>query len=85
MNRESVRIAFYSLAGAYLIYLAYNIYKQLSTAGSERIWMIVFIVFFVLVGLALIGMGVHYGWKSSKEAEKRAEEDSENQSEDSQE
>lgn len=36
MNRDKARVAVYAMGGFYLLYLAWQMYGELSTAGSEN-------------------------------------------------
>lgn len=63
MNKDKARWGIYALAGVYLLHLAYEMFQQLSTAGSDRIIMIVFIVLFVIIGIGLIGLSLLHMWK----------------------
>lgn len=63
MGREKARIAIYALAGVYLLYLAYQMFKALSTAGSERLILLIFAVLFALIGTAAVALGIYSGCK----------------------
>ena len=45
MNRDKARIAVYALGGLYLLYLAWQMFQGLPTAGSEKPLMIGFLIF----------------------------------------
>lgn len=65
--RNKVRSAIYPMAGVYLAYLAYCMFKQISvTSGSEQMLMIIFTILFSILGLALILFGLRVGYKHSK-------------------
>lgn len=66
MVREKARMAIYSLAGIYLFSLVYQMIKDIQTAGSERIAMIIFILVFIVTGTTLIGMSIRYTYKNTK-------------------
>jgi len=66
MRRDKARMAVYALGGVYLLFLAWELFQGLSTAGSEKPLMLVFIVLFALIGAAAVGMGVYSGWKQAK-------------------
>lgn len=66
MGREKARMAIYSLAGIYLFTLAYQMIKEVQTAGTERTALIIFTGVFILAGAALIGMGIRHTYKISK-------------------
>lgn len=80
MNRDKARVAVYALGGVYLLYLAWQMFGELAAAGSEKPLMIVFIIFFAIVGAALVGWGLYSSWKAVKErtAAPEAEEESQN-------
>ena len=67
MNRDKARVAVYALGGMYLLYLAWQMFGELATAGSEKPLMIVFIIFFAIVGAGLAGWGLYSSWKTVKE------------------
>lgn len=61
MSREKLdngRLAIYALGGVYLLYLAYEMFTKLSTAGEEAAVMAVFMCLFAAVGLFLIVLGI---------------------------
>ena len=65
--RNRGRMAVYTLAGVYLVYLAYTMFCNLSaSSGNERILMIVAMIFFGVVGIAMIVMGTVMGYKLAK-------------------
>ena len=66
MNRDKARIAVYALGGLYLLYLAWQMFQELPTAGSEKPLMIVFLIFFVVIGAAMVGWGLYTSWKAVK-------------------
>ena len=83
MNRDKARVAVYAMGGFYLLYLAWQMYGELSTAGSEKPLMIGFMIFFTIIGAGLAGGGLYSSWKAAsgrsagvKEA-KQSEEESE--------
>ncbi len=60
------RMAIYAIAGVYLLFMAYNLFKELPyTSGNQTIFNIVFIIFFGVVGLAMVIMGLVMGYKLS--------------------
>lgn len=73
MNRDNARMAVYALGGAYLLYLAWQLYSGLETAGSEKPLMIVFAVLFALVGSGAVILGLYSGWKQAKKLQEAAE------------
>lgn len=79
--RNRVRSAIYPMAGVYLAYLAYSMFKKISvTSGSEQMLMVVFTILFAIIGLALILTGLIMGYRMNKEmrdAGKRIEEQKE--------
>lgn len=67
-SRTKGRMAIYAMAGFYLLYMAYSMFKSLPTStDTERILMIVFMVVFVLAGGGMIIMGLVTSYKLSKE------------------
>ena len=59
MNRDKARFAIYALGGVYLLYLAWELLQNLSTAGSEKPLMIVFMILFALIGVVAVVFGVY--------------------------
>ena len=64
MNRDKARVAVYAMGGFYLLYLAWQMYGELSTAGSEKPLMIGFMIFFIIIGAGLAGWGLYSSWKA---------------------
>lgn len=61
------RMAIYTMAGFYLLYLAYSMLRDLNaSSGNERTLMIVFLIFFVVVGAGMMIMGIVTGYKLSR-------------------
>lgn len=83
MNRDKARIAVYALGGLYLLYLAWQMFQGLPTAGSEKPLMIVFLIFFGVIGAAMVGWGLYTSWKAASgrsagvEKAKQSDEESE--------
>ena len=65
MNRDKARVAVYAMGGFYLLSLAWQMYGELSTAGSEKPLMIGFMIFFTIIGAGLAGWGLYSGWKAA--------------------
>ena len=65
MNRDKARVAVYAMGGFYLLYLAWQMYGELSTAGSEKPLMIGFMIFFTIIGAGLAGWGLYTSWKAA--------------------
>lgn len=66
--RTKGRMAIYALAGVYLLYMAYCMFRELPySAGSEKILMIVFSILFTLIGGGMVIMALYKGYKLSKE------------------
>ncbi len=71
-GKDRARIAIYSIGGIYLLILAYNMSRNLSTIVSSGEYMIsiVFIIVFILAGGAMAGLGiwdVYRNYKKMKE------------------
>ncbi len=89
--RNKGRMAIYAMAGFYLLYLAYSMFQEIPhSSGNEKILMVVFTIFFVLIGGGMMVMGLYQGYKMSKktsdaikkmEEEKRISEQKEEESE----
>ena len=58
MGRERTRFGLYMLVGAYLIYLAYQMYQN-PDANSQSMVINVFMVLFLVTGIGLLIFG---GW-----------------------
>lgn len=66
--KNKARPAIYSMAGIYLAYLSYKMFKEISvTSGGEQITMIVFSILFAVIGAGGILFGLLSGYKNSKE------------------
>lgn len=64
--RNRGRMAICAMAGVYLLFMAYNLFKELPyTSGNQTIFNIVFIIFFGVVGSAMVIMGLVRGYKLS--------------------
>ena len=67
MKKENGRILFYSLAGAYLVYLAFNMIRDLGQVeGAEKIVMILASVVFAVFGAGLVIWGIRRGMEQMK-------------------
>ena len=65
--RNKGRMAIYSMAGIYLLFMAYNLVKELPyTSGNQKILSIVFIIFFGIVGGGMVVLSLIQGYKLSK-------------------
>lgn len=83
--RNNGRLAIYGMAGFYLLYMAYNIFKGLGTSsGNEKILMIVFMILFVIIGGGMIAFSLVQMYKIRKADMERAqyEEDEEDDEDD---
>lgn len=63
-NRNKARAAVYVMAGGYLLYLAYKLFT--SRAGAEEsdsVVMLIFAIFFVVVGAATFGLAFYMSKK----------------------
>lgn len=66
-TRYRGRMAIYAMAGVYLLFMAYNLMKDLPySSGNQKILMIVFMVFFAVVGAAMVILGLVKGYKVSQ-------------------
>ena len=60
MNKDKARSGVYAMAGAYLLYMAYQIFtSRTDSAGVEYTIMIIFSILFLLLGLGLIGFSLY--------------------------
>lgn len=57
--KKNARLAIYAMAGFYLLTLAYQMFRAISTShGNEQLVMIVATILFLIVGVGLIGFGL---------------------------
>lgn len=67
--KRNARTVIYSLAGVYLLSLAYNMFGVISsTKGSEQIVMIVFTILFTVIGLGMVIFGIAAGYRHLKKS-----------------
>lgn len=81
MNREKTRSSLLGVAGGYLLYLAYELFRDRGNADTTMTpaARIIFIALFVIAGAALIVYAVHEWRHSGEDAEKeKAKEDESN-------
>lgn len=65
--KNNARPTIYAMAGFYLAYLSYQMFKQISvTSGSEQTIMIVFSILFAVIGVGGILFGLVTGYKNTK-------------------
>ena len=65
--KNKARPAIYSMAGFYLVYLSYNMFKEISkTSGGEQMTAVIFSILFAVVGVGGILFGLLAGYKNSK-------------------
>ena len=81
--REKGRLAIYAMAGVYLLFMAYQIFKSLpSSTDSSFVILVIAMVAFVIIGAGLIIFGLGRSYRPSKEEleeRKRLEEEKKNQ------
>lgn len=81
--REKGRLAIYAMAGVYLLFMAYQIFKYLpSSTDSSFVILVIAMVAFVIIGAGLIIFGLGRSYRLSKEEleeRKRLEEEKKNQ------
>ena len=71
MNQNFRRAFFYGMGGAYLIYLAYRMYKEQTVVGGmEPGILIATVLLFGVAGVALVAFAV-YIWKRESDEEKK--------------
>ncbi len=72
MNQNLRRAFFYGMGGAYLVYLAYRMYKEQSAAGGmEPGLLIATVLLFGVAGVALVAFAI-YIWKKESDEEKKS-------------
>lgn len=80
--REKGRLAIYSMAGFYLLYMAYSLYGGLSkNSGAEFIIAAIAMVVFVIAGAGLIIFGIKKGYRISKEEQEERKKSDQNDEE----
>lgn len=78
MNQNSRRAFFYGMGGAYLVYLAYRMYKEQSVAGGmEPGLLIATVALFGIAGVALILFAIYMGKKEADGEKKNHTDESE--------
>lgn len=66
--KDKRRIAIYSMAGVYLIFLAASMFKnRLNSTGNEYTFLMIFIIAFGVIGIGAIGYGFYATVKQAKE------------------
>ncbi len=69
-NMQKARMAMYSIAGLYLVYLAYQLVGGISKAeGAVKILSILFAILFAIIGVSLTIFGIYRTYKMKKEEE----------------
>lgn len=71
----NARYTVYSLAGFYLIYLAYQMYGSIADASSEKPLMVIFMVLFVVLGMFLVIYSARQLWLNAKNRSTDAEQE----------
>lgn len=70
------RPAIYAMAGIYLVFQAYYMFKAISTtAGGEQMLMIAFTIIFAIIGLAMVVLGLRAGYRVNKEMHEEHDKD----------
>ena len=65
--KKNARLVIYAMAGFYLLTLAYQMFRAISTShGNEQLVMIVATILFLIVGVGLIGFGTINVYKNMK-------------------
>lgn len=65
--KNKARPAIYAMAGFYLVYLSYSMFKETSkTSGTEQMTMVIFSILFAVIGAGGILFGLLAGYKNSK-------------------
>lgn len=66
--KSGARTVIYAMAGFYLLTMAYNLFKAISSSkGNEQLIMIVFTILFTIIGLGMVIWGLSASYKRSKE------------------
>lgn len=69
--KNKARPAIYGMAGFYLAYLSYSMFKEISnTSGTEQMIMVIFSILFAVIGVGGILFGLLAGYKNSKKKDK---------------
>lgn len=65
--KNNARNMIYAMAGFYLLTLAYNMFKAISTTSDmEQSFMIVFTILFTIIGIGLIVFGLSGNYRRSR-------------------
>ncbi len=72
-GKDRARMAVYAMAGIYLLMMSYQMFQTLSTAGEEKLLMVIFMIVFVIVGIGLVGLGIYDMYKNSKKKDDKEE------------
>lgn len=66
--KDKRRIAIYSMAGVYLLFLAVSMFKnRLNSVGNEYTFLMIFTIAFGVIGIGAIGYGFYAAVKQVKE------------------
>lgn len=75
-NRDKARAALYVMVGGYLLYLAYKLFStRAEYNGSNATVMLIFAIFFLGVGVAILGLAFYISRKSSSQNMETVNED----------
>lgn len=57
---DKARAAVYALAGAYMLYMAYQVFSvRMDNGGSDLTLMLIFSIIFLLFGIGFIGFAIY--------------------------
>lgn len=66
--RKNVRVAIYTLAGVYLLTLAYDLFHAIETSkGNTQLIMIVATVLFTIIGIGMVIFGITVTYRNAKQ------------------
>ena len=65
--KNKARPTIYAMAGFYLVYLSYSMFKEISkTSGTEQMTMVIFSILFAVIGAGGILFGLLAGYKNGE-------------------
>ena len=75
---EKARMAIYSMAGIYILFLSYNMFRGINDSiGNEQILVFAFAIFFAILGVAMITICTYRGYKLMKQSNQQLLEEEE--------
>lgn len=77
-TRNRGRMAIYTLAGFYLLYLSKDMYGAIpKSTGTTKTLLMIFTVLFVIIGAAMMVGGIYMGYRLAKNPPQESEQEEE--------